>query len=54
MTLGKPFVFVTINYRLGFYGWLSSRELEAEARRLDEEYCPNLGLLDQRLALKWV
>lgn len=54
ITLGKPFVFVTINYRLGFYGFLSSRELEAEALQLGEEYCPNQGLRDQRLALQWV
>jgi carboxylesterase type B len=53
MTLGKPFVFVTLNYRLGFYGFLSSQELEAEARRLGEEYRPNQGLYDQRLALEW-
>lgn len=26
--------------------------MEAEAR--NEEYCPNLGLHDQRLALQWV
>lgn len=52
--LKKPFIFVTINYRLGYYGFLSSRELEMEATAGGEEYNPNLGLHDQRLALEWV
>lgn len=54
MILEKPFVFVAMNYRLGFYGFLSSRELKAESLYLGEEYCPNQGLRDQRLALQWV
>ncbi|OJD16206.1 hypothetical protein AJ78_03638 [Emergomyces pasteurianus Ep9510] len=52
--LGKPFIFVTLNYRLGYYGFLSSRELAAEARSEGEEYYPNPGLYDQRLGLEWV
>ncbi|OAX82190.1 hypothetical protein ACJ72_03459 [Emergomyces africanus] len=52
--LGKPFVFVTLNYRLGYYGFLSSSELAAEARSRGEEYHPNPGLYDQRLGLEWV
>ena len=54
IVLRKPFIFVTLNYRLGFYGFLSSQELEAEALSLGEEHCPNQGLRDQRLALEWV
>lgn len=47
-------MFVTANYRLGNYGFLSSRELEQEAEVEGRSYEPNLGLHDQRLALEWV
>ncbi|KAI1459762.1 alpha/beta-hydrolase [Annulohypoxylon moriforme] len=36
-------IVVTINYRLGLYGWLAG-----------DDVTPNLGLHDQRLALEWV
>ncbi|KAI1411957.1 alpha/beta-hydrolase [Hypoxylon sp. FL1857] len=36
-------IFVSINYRLGMFGWLAG-----------EDVTPNLGLYDQRLALEWV
>lgn len=52
--LNKPFIFVTLNYRLGYCGFLSSRELKMEAEASNGEYCPNPGLHDQRLALQWV
>lgn len=45
---------MTLNYRLGYYGFLNSRELQMEAEDNHEEYWPNLGLYDQRLALQWV
>jgi carboxylesterase type B len=39
-----PFIFVAMNYRLGLFGWLAgSNEIDT-----------NVGLLDQRLALRWV
>ncbi|KAI0475476.1 carboxylesterase [Xylariaceae sp. FL0804] len=40
---GEPVVFVTINYRLGLFGWLQGGDAT-----------PNLGLHDQRAALEWV
>jgi carboxylesterase type B len=40
-------VYVSIQYRLGVYGFLASRELERDG-------VANTGLLDQRLALIWV
>ncbi|KAI9159180.1 hypothetical protein HJFPF1_07188 [Paramyrothecium foliicola] len=44
----QPVIGITINYRLGAYGFLSSAELTALG-------CPpNRGLRDQRLAFKWV
>jgi carboxylesterase type B len=43
----NAFIFISIQYRLGAYGFLYSREIAAERGT-------NAGLLDQRLALKWV
>ncbi|KAL8627583.1 hypothetical protein Q9189_006705 [Teloschistes chrysophthalmus] len=41
-------IYVTINYRLGAFGWLSGPTFEAS------NGTSNAGLLDQRLALEWV
>ncbi|KAI0129051.1 Alpha/Beta hydrolase protein [Xylariales sp. AK1849] len=40
---GSGVIVVTINYRLGLFGWLAGPGAT-----------PNLGLYDQRMALKWV
>jgi carboxylesterase type B len=40
-------IFVSINYRLGAFGWMSGPEFTKDGT-------PNAGLYDQRLALKWV
>lgn len=42
------FVFVSLQYRLGAYGFLGSKKF------ISEGGVPNIGLLDQRLALEWV
>ncbi len=47
VTLGKPFVFVAMNYRLGGFGFIGGREVLNDGSA-------NLGLLDQRLAIQWV
>ena len=39
--------YVSINYRLGAFGWLSGPTLQADG-------VANAGLRDQRFALKWV
>ncbi len=44
-------VFVSINYRLGVFGWLAHPELSAES---PVGASGNYGLLDQIEALKWV
>ncbi|KAH9878854.1 hypothetical protein J1614_002288 [Plenodomus biglobosus] len=44
----KPVIGVTINYRLGAPGFLTSEELRRAG------YKPNNGLRDQRVALRWV
>ncbi|KAI9684648.1 MAG: hypothetical protein M1829_000021 [Trizodia sp. TS-e1964] len=41
-------IIVTINYRLGLFGWLGGPTFRESGGT------PNLGLLDQRLALEWV
>ena len=39
---------VSINYRLGAFGWLGGEQF------MDEGGYPNLGLHDQQMALEWV
>ncbi|KAF4556295.1 Carboxylesterase-like protein 15 [Elsinoe fawcettii] len=46
-TTDNPFIGVSINYRLGVWGFLAAPTVLAEGNS-------NAGLLDQRLALRWV
>ncbi|PHH60241.1 hypothetical protein CDD81_1941 [Ophiocordyceps australis] len=43
---GEGVVYVTINYRVGLFGWLNAGD--------DEDIFPNVALQDQRLAFDWV
>ncbi|KAF9361644.1 hypothetical protein BGX26_000596 [Mortierella sp. AD094] len=59
--LGHPVIVVTINYRLNYFGFLSSSELVQDVqsdKRLSsnnhEKSVGNWGLLDQKIALEWV
>ncbi|KAI5782663.1 Carboxylesterase [Geopyxis carbonaria] len=45
---GDPFIYVAMNYRLGAFGWLGGTNFKTQGGM------SNLGLHDQRLALKWV
>lgn len=45
--LNKPFIGVTLQYRLNAYGFVDSKEVK-------EAGATNLGIRDQRLALQWV
>ncbi|PVH86075.1 alpha/beta-hydrolase [Cadophora sp. DSE1049] len=45
---GTGAVFVSLNYRLGAFGFLAGPSYQRG------NAAPNLGLLDQRLALKWI
>ncbi|KAF3915364.1 Cholinesterase [Arthrobotrys entomopaga] len=47
VAMGNPIIGVSINYRLSIWGWLSSRQV------LDSGNT-NLGLRDQRMAMRWV
>lgn len=44
---GKPMIFVTVNYRIGGFGFLPGAEILKDGSS-------NLGLKDQRLGLQWV
>ncbi|KAF9890585.1 hypothetical protein FE257_005716 [Aspergillus nanangensis] len=48
MQTGTPVIGVTINYRLGAFGFLTSEELRRRG------YKANNGLRDQRAALQWI
>ena len=54
ISIGKPIIVVAFNYRVGYYGFLSSKELKAEAKSRGDNGFANLGFHDQRLALQWV
>ncbi|KAF9251790.1 hypothetical protein DTO013E5_3782 [Penicillium roqueforti] len=45
--IGKPFIAVTLNYRLSAWGFISSSQVSGSGNT-------NLGLRDQRLALQWI
>ncbi|KAH6719250.1 Alpha/Beta hydrolase protein [Leptodontidium sp. MPI-SDFR-AT-0119] len=45
---GMGAVFVSLNYRLGAFGWLAGPSYQSG------NAATNLGLLDQQLALKWI
>jgi para-nitrobenzyl esterase len=47
--LGTPTVVVTVNYRLGLFGFLSEAHLNAEGHPWG-----NYGILDQQAALRWI
>ncbi|KAH9855287.1 carotenoid ester lipase precursor [Lenzites betulinus] len=47
IALGQPIIFVAMNYRLSAFGFLGGREIQ-------EAGLGNLGLQDQREALRWV
>jgi carboxylesterase type B len=45
--LNKPFIGVTLQYRLNAFGFVDGKEIK-------EAGVTNLGIRDQRLALQWV
>ncbi|GJC96001.1 carboxylic ester hydrolase [Colletotrichum higginsianum] len=45
--IGKPFIFVAVNYRVAGFGFMPGKEILADGSA-------NLGLLDQRMGLEWV
>jgi acetylcholinesterase len=47
VVIGQPIVYVSMNYRLSAFGFLPGKEVKSAK-------IGNLGMRDQRLALKWV
>ncbi|KAF1350269.1 lipase 3 precursor [Delphinella strobiligena] len=47
INLDSPIIYVAVNYRVGGFGFLAGKELQADKST-------NLGLRDQRLALEWI
>ncbi|KAI9059112.1 alpha/beta-hydrolase [Trametes sanguinea] len=45
--LGQPIIYVSMNYRVGAFGFLGGKEIK-------EAGVGNLGLQDQRVALRWI
>lgn len=52
--LGKPIIVVAMNYRLGYLGFLTSKELKSEAAKDGQTPFANMAMCDQRVALLWV
>lgn len=46
VALGKPFIFVSVNYRVGGFGFMPGKEIKAAG-------AANIGHLDQRMGLEW-
>ncbi|KAJ1322990.1 acetylcholinesterase [Microdochium nivale] len=47
VSIGEPFIFVAVNYRVAGWGFLPGKEIKADG-------AGNLGLRDQRMGLEWV
>lgn len=47
VAIHRPIIVVSINYRVGGWGFLGSKEVAAAGQL-------NIGLYDQRLALRWI
>lgn len=57
--IGRPFILVQINYRLGVFGFAASSDLALEQASKNDpsgecSYFANFGLLDQRNAFEWL
>ncbi|KAK9415745.1 putative Carboxylic ester hydrolase [Seiridium unicorne] len=51
---GIPTIIVTINYRLGVFGFLASKEIQDYNQKFGESGVGNYGIWDQVEALRWV
>lgn len=47
INMGKPYVYVAVNYRVGAFGFMPGKEILKDGSS-------NLGHLDQRMGLEWV
>ncbi|KAH7024355.1 Alpha/Beta hydrolase protein [Microdochium trichocladiopsis] len=49
-----PTIIITLNYRIGVYGFLGGTDLQKYAAAQSDSGCGNYGLWDQVIALRWV
>jgi carboxylesterase type B len=54
VSIDKPVIVVTINYRLGLFGSASSVQIREDNRSAGDDGAGNYGLYDQQVALSWV
>ena len=52
--ISRPTIVVTLNYRLGVYGFLAGRDLEEYNKAHGESGVGNYGIWDQIIALRWI
>jgi carboxylesterase type B len=52
--LNQPTIVVSVNFRLGIFGFLASKEIREYNLEHGEEGVGNYGLWDQVLSLRWV
>lgn len=51
---GKPVVYAAMNYRVGIFGFLASKDIVEDLKKDGFQGNGNFGLTDQQLALEWV
>lgn len=54
LTLGKPFIFVSLAYRVNLFGFLTSKEIVAEQKAMGHNPILMQGFQDQRIGLQWI
>lgn len=52
--LHRPTIIITLNYRIGVYGFLAGRDLQAYGEAYGESGSGNYGIWDQVIALRWI
>ncbi|KIY45143.1 alpha/beta-hydrolase [Fistulina hepatica ATCC 64428] len=52
--MGRPVIVVTINYRLGLFGFAASSALREDNKAAGDDGVGNYGIRDQRRAMEWL
>lgn len=50
----RPTIVITLNYRLGVYGFLAGNDIKEYNESHGEQGVGNYGIWDQVLALRWI
>jgi carboxylesterase type B len=54
LLMGRPVIMVTMNFRIGLFGFAASATIREDNHRAGDEGCGNYGLRDQRIAMEWL